>query len=197
MITHIVADMGGVLVQLQWSERISHLLGRSVPIEELHQLWINAKSTVDFETGRTNFDEFARDFIQEFRLEVSPSIVQAEFLEFVQAPMANCDRLLQNLKQTYHLSLLSNTNPAHYQKLRDRYHFYEPFDAVFLSHELGLMKPDLAIFQHVLTQLRVIPDAVAFFDDGAQNVAAAQKLGIQAYQVHSPDELWAVVQTLT
>jgi len=197
MITHIICDMGGVLVQLEWSERVSGLLGRAVPIEELHHLWVNARSTVDFESGRIPFDEFAHKFIEEFDLDLSPAVVQREFLEFVQAPMPGCDDVLSQLKQQYHLSLLSNTNPAHYEKLRDRYDFYAPFDQVFLSHEMGIMKPAPEIFQQVLTTLAIAPQAAAFFDDGAKNVEAAQRVGIHAYQVHSPSALLAVVQTFT
>jgi putative hydrolase of the HAD superfamily len=49
MITHIVLDMGGVLVELQWRERMEALLNRSLPLPELHHLWVTATSTVDFE----------------------------------------------------------------------------------------------------------------------------------------------------
>ncbi|MGD1943510.1 MAG: HAD family hydrolase [Leptolyngbyaceae cyanobacterium] len=193
MITHLIADMGGVLVQLEWVERMSALLGRSIPIDELHHLWISARAPVDFESGRTNFDEFATDFIREFDLTATPAEVQQEFLNFVQAPMTSCNEILGQLKHSYHLSLLSNTNPAHYQKLRDRYDFFDQFDQLFLSYKLGLMKPDAAIFHHVVAQLDVAPAAIAFFDDGLRNVEAARRLGINAYQVHSPDELMAVV----
>ncbi len=195
MITHIISDMGGVLVALEWSERVSGLLGRSVPIDELHHLWSNARSTVDFESGRIDFDTFAQNFIQEFDLQISPEQVQHEFLEFVQAPMPGCDEILTALNQQYHLSLLSNTNPAHYLRLRDRYDFYAPFEQVFLSHEIGVMKPETTIFHHVLKVLDIAPDQAAFFDDGEQNVAAAQSIGINAYQVHSPQELRAIVGT--
>ncbi|MDB9529168.1 HAD family phosphatase [Oscillatoria sp. CS-180] len=195
MITHIVLDMGGVLVQLEWAERISSLLGRSVPIDELHHLWINAQSTVDFESGRTDFDEFAIAFIEEFGLSVAPEKVQQEFLEFVQAPMAHCNEVLALLKQNYHLSLLSNTNPAHYERLRDRYDFFRYFDSLFLSYKLGKMKPDAAIFQYVLAELETASETVAFFDDGARNVETACQLGIQGYQVTSPNDVMTVVKS--
>lgn len=195
MITHIICDMGGVLVQLQWSERVSNLLGRAVPLDELHQLWIQARSTVDFESGRLTFDEFANAFIMEFGLTLSPAMVQQEFLEFVQAPMAGYEAVIRQLQQSYHVSLLSNTNAAHYAKLRDRYSFYAPFDCVFLSHQIGLMKPDPAIFEHVLQALDIAPAAAAFFDDGARNVEAAKNVGLQAYQVYSPSEVMERVKT--
>lgn len=196
MITHVICDMGGVLVQLEWSERVSGLLGRSVPMDELHQLWTNARSTVDFESGRITFDEFAHNFIQEFDLNRTPDQVQREFVEFVQAPMSGWDDVVGQLKQQYQVALLSNTNAAHVEKLRDRYDFYAPFDQVFLSHEMGVMKPDPAIFQQVLTALEIPAAAAVFFDDGARNVEAAQSVGMAAYQVNSPQAVLAVMQTL-
>ncbi len=195
MITHIVSDMGGVLIALEWVERIGALLGRDVCLDELHRLWIDAQSTVDFESGRTTFDEFTVAFIEEFQLTTEPEAVQQEFLAFVQAPFPSCDTVLHALKPHFHLSLLSNTNPAHHRKLKDEYAFFEAFDQLFLSYQMGLMKPDPAIFQAVLAQLNVAPAAVAFFDDSARNVAAAKETGMHAYQVYSPEELMTVVQT--
>ena len=194
MITHIVLDMGGVLVDLQWQERIEKLLKRPVPIHELHHLWVSASSTVDFESGRTDFDQFTTAFLQEFSLDVAPDVLKHEFLELVQAPLPHCEQVLTDLKGQYHLSLLSNTNPAHYGKLSDRYDFFTYFDELFLSYKIGIMKPSHEIFEYVLKTLGVAPEAVAFFDDGSRNVEAARALGIQAFRVDSPDEIWSVVQ---
>ena len=194
MITHIVSDMGGVLIDIEWTERISGLIGRSIPIDELQHLWVNARSTLDFESGRTDFDQFAAAFIREFDLAVSPETLQHEFLEIVRRPSHNCLPVLSRLKRDYHLSLLSNTSPPHYCKLRDRYNFFTHFDQLFLSYEIGVMKPSEAIYQHVLSALDISAAAMAFFDDGARNVEAARELGIQAYQVNSPDEIMAIVE---
>lgn len=196
MLTHIVLDMGGVLIDIEWAQRISGVLGRMIPMDELHHLWITARSTLDFESGRTNFDEFTAAFIQEFGLDLSPEAFQYEFLEIVQRPLPQCPEVLHTLKQDYHLSLLSNTSLPHYTKVRDRYDILRHFDQVFLSYEIGSMKPDPMIFQHVLSVLDTPPETVAFFDDSARNVAAANKLGIRAYQVTSPAEVLATVETI-
>lgn len=193
-ITHVVFDMGGVLVELQWLDRVKTLLGRPLAIDELHKLWVSAPSTVDFESGRTDFDGFAAAFIQEFDLALAPEVVKHEFLEIVQAPLPGCKEMLSALKPRYHLSLLSNTNPAHYERLRDRYDFFDSLDQLFLSYKIGLMKPSAAIFEHLLTALNAPADTVAFFDDGARNVAAARALGIQAYRVDSPTEIMTIVE---
>ncbi|TVP63972.1 MAG: HAD family phosphatase [Leptolyngbya sp. LCM1.Bin17] len=197
MIEHILLDMGGVLIDLQWQDRVGKLLGRSLPIDELHHLWVSAPSTVDFESGRTDFDQFTAAFIQDFDLALTPEMVQHEFLEIVQAPLPGCEVMLSALKPQYHLSLLSNTNPAHFGKLRDRYDFFEALDRLFLSYEIGLMKPSPTIFEHVLAELDTTPEHVAFFDDGARNVESAKALGIQAYRVDSPAEIMTIVKTFS
>lgn len=196
-ITHIVFDMGGVLIELQWLERVKDLLGRPLTIEEIHRLWVSAPSVVDFESGRTDFDAFAAAFVQDFDLAIAPTAVQHEFLEIVRAPLPQCNEMLAALKPCYHLSLLSNTNPAHYERLRDRYTFFDYFDQLFLSYQIGLIKPSKAVFEHLLTALNTPADRVAFFDDGARNVEAARTLGIHAHRVDSPTEVMAVVESFS
>ncbi|MFZ4676067.1 MAG: HAD family hydrolase [Nodosilinea sp.] len=192
-ITHIVSDMGGVLIELQWLDRVKDLLGRPVAIDEIHKLWVSAPSTVEFESGRTDFDAFAAAFINDFDLTLAPEVVKHEFLEIVQAPLPQCNTVLSTLKPRYHLSLLSNTNPAHYERLRDRYDFFDYFDQLFLSYKIGLIKPSAAIFEYLLTTLDTPADTVAFFDDSRRNVEAARTAGIHAYRVDSPAQIMAIV----
>lgn len=197
MITHIVLDMGGVLVELQWQERMEALLGRSLPMADLHHLWVTASSTVAFESGQMDFDHFTTAFLEEFDLSLDPGTFQDIFLGIIQAPFPHCMEILQALKTRFHLSLLSNTNPAYYHRLRDHYDFFQSFDQQFLSYQLGSMKPSPEIFNHVITQLQTPAHTIAFFDDSARNVEAAQALGMQAFRVDSPDEVWAIAQGFT
>jgi FMN phosphatase YigB (HAD superfamily) len=76
------------------------------------------------------------------------------------------------------LVLLSNTNDQHIAWVRPRLPLLERFDALVLSHEVGLAKPDPEIFHHALKVAGVAPDRAAFFDDIAQYVEAARAVGI-------------------
>ncbi len=51
-------------------------------------------------------------------------------------------------------------------------------DKVFVSYELGLLKPDAKIYQKVLQKLGAQPQEVIFIDDKPRNVKAAEALGI-------------------
>jgi putative hydrolase of the HAD superfamily len=54
----------------------------------------------------------------------------------------------------------------------------ELFDAVVISGEVGLRKPDEAIFRHALDTLGLEPAECVFIDDIEHNVVAAEALGM-------------------
>lgn len=65
------------------------------------------------------------------------------------------------------------------------------FDALFFSSELGLCKPDPAIYERVLGELGAAPKRTAFIDDREENVLAAKRLGIAAHHYAGDDGLAA------
>ncbi len=76
------------------------------------------------------------------------------------------------------LLLLSNqiTDRANY--LRARNHL-GCFDTLYFSNELGLQKPNPAIFALVLARHNLSPEEVIFIDDAQENIDAASALGMQ------------------
>jgi putative hydrolase of the HAD superfamily len=77
------------------------------------------------------------------------------------------------------LVLLSNTNALHVAWLRPRLPLLQRFDAVLMSCEVGMVKPDPAFFQLALQRAGCAPGEAAFFDDLPEFVEAANALGIQ------------------
>lgn len=59
-------------------------------------------------------------------------------------------------------------------------------ELAFTSYDLGLLKPDTAIFQTVLNRLNTTPEKILFLDDKPSNVKAAQSLGINGI-VYRPE----------
>jgi putative hydrolase of the HAD superfamily len=86
--------------------------------------------------------------------------------------------LLPRLKSHYRLVLLSNTNDIHsrYFRLQFAEHLSH-FDALVLSHEVGIRKPTLAIYEHCLGLAGCAPSECVFIDDLAANIAAARACG--------------------
>ena len=60
----------------------------------------------------------------------------------------------------------------------------ELIDRVFDSSELGVRKPDPAIYRHALQQMGQVPPARAvFLDDVAENVESARRVGMHGIEV--------------
>ncbi len=70
---------------------------------------------------------------------------------------------------------------------KTRYSVLTEFDREFISGELGLVKPDPAIYAHVENQSGVAPERLLFTDDSPENVAAAAARGWKAHLFEGPD----------
>ena len=56
--------------------------------------------------------------------------------------------------------------------------FYDIFDNVFLSNEIGLIKPDIDKYKYVLKKLDAKPKQCLYIDDKIQNLVPARTLGM-------------------
>lgn len=74
---------------------------------------------------------------------------------------------------------LSNTNDAHWSRMPE-YPVMSRLHALYASHELGLHKPDEAIYRAIELRSGHSGGRVLFFDDLEDNVSAAQAVGWRA-----------------
>lgn len=72
----------------------------------------------------------------------------------------------------------------------------EYFEAFFVSGEIGLIKPDPAIYSHALRELGITGAGAVFVDNKEENVRAAESLGITGHVFTSPGKLRAFLQAL-
>ena len=56
------------------------------------------------------------------------------------------------------------------------------FDALYLSYEMGIMKPERRIFEMMLQGENAKPEETVFIDDSAHNTEVAASLGIHVLQ---------------
>jgi len=95
-------------------------------------------------------------------------------------PIPGMEALLQYLKDHgQHLFLLSNTSRA-FHRFRSRIPGIALFDGTLISADVGLVKPDPAIFRLACAQFGILPSESAFIDDTPINAEAAQYVGMKA-----------------
>jgi glucose-1-phosphatase len=104
--------------------------------------------------------------------------------------------LAESLKNRLPRLILSNTNAIHMDYVFEHYPFLQDFDAHVLSHEVGLLKPDPAIFQRALRTSGLTASRTVFLDDIAANAEAARHVGMQAIHYQNPDQARAELTKL-
>ena len=85
--------------------------------------------------------------------------------------------------------ILSNMLADMLEKLRAEVDWLPLFDVQVYSCDLGLVKPDEAIYARLIEELGVDPSRTLFVDDIAANVDGARRAGLQAVVFESESQL--------
>ncbi len=185
----ILFDLGNVILPFDPRILARKLTAYSPYSEEriLGSLWHPALGT-SLETGQIGPREFFEQVCRRCRLRMGYGKFMEAFNSiFREDP--EVIKLLSKLKARYPIGLISNTNAAHMDHIKKNFTFVSCIDEMILSHEVGLRKPDPAIYWHALERFGVSPEQAVFIDDVADNVKAAHDIGITAIQFVSAGQL--------
>jgi 2-haloacid dehalogenase len=78
------------------------------------------------------------------------------------------------------LYALTNFSREKFPLVQRRFDFFQLFGGIVVSGEVGAIKPDPAIYLHLLDRFRLAPDGCLFVDDSPLNVAGAEAVGMPA-----------------
>ena len=190
----IIFDFGGVILDIDPDlsrRRFAKILGienaRKLETEQLPQL---------YETGSISRSEFVARINQIAGTQLSDSEILAAWNAMLLNYKPARIEWIKRLHKTHRLLLLSNTNDAHFEyfhnKLIAEYGvtFYQLFDHVYLSHEMGLLKPSHEIYEAVIAEQKLDLQHTLFIEDTARNVAGAQEVGLQTLLIPRNGEFY-------
>jgi FMN phosphatase YigB (HAD superfamily) len=149
------------------------------------------------ETGQ--IDDAA--FFQNLRHSLGIGISDAQFLEGWNAifagEMPGIAPLLARAAAKMPLYAFSNTNPPHVAHFSKAYadllgHFRE----IYLSSSIGLRKPTVEAYHHVVSAIGAPASRIVFFDDSAENIAGARAYGLTAVHVKSSEDVAGALAAL-
>jgi HAD superfamily hydrolase (TIGR01509 family) len=192
----IVFDLGGVLVEWDGIEPLKKLSDGRLTRDMARRFWLESPWAKKFETGRCTPREFAVGVIEELNLLLSPDEFIRQFLSWDRGPLPGALDLLDRLRLHFLLVCLSNNNELHWPLLRDKTGLDRKFDYCFISHEMGLMKPDEKAFLHVIKKVGRRPEEFLFFDDNQECIETAFKLGMSAFCVQGVTGIESVLQKI-
>lgn len=180
----ILFDLGRVLVHYDHQQTVAAIATLAqAPVDAIHQLLRDYSHALG--VGDLDAEEFHTLFCTHFGVTVPFDDFIAAFAAGIrrdEAALAYALSLQQRPATT--VAIISNTNAAHVLWLDEQLPELRDFDLVMMSNEVGLIKPDPAIFTTALELLDVPPAQALFIDDIAENVEAARALGIAGLVHH-------------
>ena len=184
MIDAIIFDFGDIFINLDKLATISGLkkLGMTEWNNELDQL------NLSFETGSISPEEFIGGFQKQLPNASKEEILKAWNAVLTDFPFYRLE-FLQELSKKYRLFLLSNTDSIHINTFEEKsgasfyQDFYNCFEKVYFSFDIGMRKPDPKIYEFVLEQNNLIAANTLFVDDKTENTDSAAVLGIKVWNL--------------
>lgn len=191
----VLFDLGGVLIDFGGVAPMKALAGIESD-DELWRRWLSCRWVRSFERGDCSEEAFAGGVIDDWRLPIEPQAFLDAFRTWPGGVLPGAESLLREVQQSVPAGCLSNTNALHWSHNFSRWPILDAFDYRFLSFELGHVKPDRDLFDHVAGLLPVPPDRVLFLDDNAVNTDGAMAVGFRAAHVRGVDEARAALVAL-
>jgi len=208
VIKTIIFDLGGVIITLNHDEAVRRFesLGLKDAAQRLDP-YTQGGIFGDLEEGKIDAEDFRRELSLLVGREVTYDECRYGWLGYcADIPQRNLDMLQRLREEGYRVVLLSNTNPYMMSfilspEFDGRGHGLDHYlDALYLSYQMKVMKPDETFFRRVLMEEQTPPSDCLFVDDGPRNVAAASQVGMHTFCPKNGDdwtqELLNILKTL-
>jgi 2-haloacid dehalogenase len=190
----VVFDLGGVLID--WSPR--HLYRQLIEDEAMME-WFLAEVchtawNAEQDRGRTFAAAIEEAAARHPEHRALIEAYFARWAEMMAGEIEGAVAILHELKDAnYELHALTNWSAETFPFARERFAFLDWFETILVSADVGLIKPDPAIFELLLGRIGRTPAECVYIDDSAKNVAAAAALGFDAIAFENAAQLRAAL----
>ena len=190
-VKNIIFDLGGVLLNIDYNKTTSAF--KELGIQNFDELFSQFKANELFEkleTGHISEEDFYQS-IQQYaakHLEVDQikTAWNAMLLDFRLPSLS----FLEDLKKSYNIFLLSNTNSIHHKAFEKillaetgKQTLGHYFIKSYYSHLVGMRKPYPETYLFVLNDAGIKTDETLFIDDSINNIETAIELGINCHHL--------------
>ena len=191
----IIFDLGAVILNINYQNTIDEFTKLGMKnAATFYSKKVQTDLFNQIEIGIISSNEFLKALQKETNNANIAQVEQAWNAMLLDLPEKRL-QLIKNLKDKHIIYLLSNTNAIHIDAFKKQLGnkkwlaFCKLFDKMYLSHELGLRKPDIQIFEYILKEQKLKAEEVVFIDDSPQHIAGAKKLGIHCHHLLDNEDI--------
>jgi len=193
----LIFDLGGVIVDLSVDHTLQAFSDLSgFEKEKVKDLYYSSEGFEAYEKGLITDDDFRMLVRETYAISSSVDVMDASWNAMIRGLPLRKLQLMEKLKKSYSVFLLSNTNSIHISYVNeillpgigqhgrslDSY-----FHHAYYSHVMKKRKPNADIFEQVLQENDLAPEQTLFLDDNRDNIEGAKQLGIKTVHVLTPD----------
>ncbi|MAB95066.1 MAG: haloacid dehalogenase [Flavobacteriales bacterium] len=199
----IILDLGGVILNINYQKTINRF--ENIGVKRASSLYSKQKQNNLFdqiETGAISEKEFLNG-IQNLAYKTTHNEIRKAWNSMILNLPDSRIKSIQKVKPKFKIFLLSNTNSIHINEFKRKigdleyYKFYNLFEKIYYSHEIGHRKPNIEAFQIILNENNLIANEVLFIDDSYQHIKAAKTLSINTHHLKDDEDLTAILADIT
>lgn len=202
----LIFDVGGVLFLPKNNEKEKHLLSsfRELCLL-LKDFWIDTSERqinlleIYMKSSRGDISKKETSNLMAKELHISPEKTEKLFNDVYKKNTREnselYDYILWLKKEGYKIGILSTQFHLSKDVLIPK-KYYETFNAMEISCDDKLRKPDKKAFELILERLKVRPEESIFIDDKQENIDAAEKLGIKTILFENNNDFFAYLNII-
>ncbi len=194
-INTVVFDIGNVLVDFSWREKLVKLGFEDRMIDRIAKATVDSSDWVELDRGVLTTEEIIGLFVENDP-EIEAEIRRA-FADFTDIVTKRDETIpwIRSLKAAgYKVLVLSNFSKVAVEGCADAMKFLEEVDGGILSYRDKVVKPDEAIYKLLMERYDLIPEKTVFIDDTPVNIETARRLGWKGIVFKSREQ---VIEDLT
>ncbi len=176
-IKNIIYDFGGVL--MDWNPR--YFFNNIFQDKQEMEYFLNKICSLEWnsqvDAGRP-FSTIVEELIALYpKYEKEIKLYQSHWIDMVGGSIDENVKTIPLLKKKYRLFGLTNWSAETFPLVYEQYSFFKELEGIVVSGEEKIIKPDVRIYQILLSNYDLTAEECLFIDDNFTNIEAAKKLG--------------------
>lgn len=185
-IRNVVFDFGGVLVRWQPEAVIAGFYADAALRDLVRGAVIRHPDWIDIDRGTLSESDAVERFAARMSRPADEMRALMEHIKSSLTPMPESIALLNELvERGVPVYGLSNMSAPIFALLKSRHDHWSRFSGIVISGEVGLVKPEPEIFNHLAERYHLVPAETVFIDDHLPNIESARRLGFRT--IHFAD----------
>ncbi|MFP4021759.1 MAG: HAD family hydrolase [Halanaerobium sp.] len=190
MIKNIVFDLGNVLLDFDPESYLEKLGYRGDLKDKLKKEIFESEEWLQLDRGIISQAEAVKKWQNRNpALKDEIANVMAEWEKILTLKKETAEILEFLAAEDYLLYILSNFHQKAFEYVSSEYDFFNYFDGQIISAEVGMIKPEAEIYEHLLNKFNLKSEETLFIDDSKENIKAALKKGIRVIHFTNAESL--------